>query len=165
MRDLTPDSRLTQGTGCALNTTAGSANCSDIGTLHENFNKLLQTSAEGAAAQCSGGADGTTCGTDWSSSTWDGSQGLGQSLSALEIILANLPAVQIRNVNTTGTVITGSGSNGTATGSNNNNSSSGTSGTPSSSTSAPASTNAADGYAASTLALLAGVGFAVAFLV
>lgn len=52
---------------------------------------MLQQSAKGAAAQCSGGANGTTCGSDWSSSAWDGTQGLGQDLSALNIIVANLP--------------------------------------------------------------------------
>lgn len=50
----------------------------------------LQTSAKGAAAQCSGGSDGKTCGRHWYSSTWDGKQGVGEQMSALSIIQANL---------------------------------------------------------------------------
>lgn len=46
----------------------------------------LRASAEGAAAQCSGGNDGTTCGRSWHSSTWDGKKGLGEQMSALSVI-------------------------------------------------------------------------------
>ncbi|KAK3714488.1 hydrolase 76 protein [Vermiconidia calcicola] len=74
---------------------------------------VLQASALGAAAQCSGGKDGTTCGSDWASTKWDKSQGLGQDLSALEILLANIPEKQVRTVNGTST----SGRPGTPTGS------------------------------------------------
>ncbi|KAK5120625.1 hypothetical protein LTR85_005983 [Meristemomyces frigidus] len=144
MRDMTLDSTLRQGTGCSLNDTRSSANCSNIGTLHENINELLQNSAMGAAAQCSGGAEGTKCGTDWRSSTWDGTQGLGQSLSALEVVLANLPAVQLRTVNSTGSVAAVAGSNGTSSTAGNSSSGTGTgTSTPSSSASVPASLNAA----------------------
>lgn len=38
--------------------------------------KLL-TSAKGAALQCSGGSDGTTCGRKWYQATWDGKYGVG----------------------------------------------------------------------------------------
>ena len=47
---------------------------------------FLIASAQAAAAQCSGGADGVTCGTHWTESTYDGTNGVGQQLSALETI-------------------------------------------------------------------------------
>ena len=50
----------------------------------------LQKSAEGAAKQCSGGRDGTTCGTRWTESKYDGKTGLEQEYSAFNVILANL---------------------------------------------------------------------------
>lgn len=50
----------------------------------------LQTCAQGAAAQCSGGSDGTTCGRTWYSSTWDGKTGPGEQMSAMSVIQANL---------------------------------------------------------------------------
>ncbi|KAK4503946.1 hypothetical protein PRZ48_004861 [Zasmidium cellare] len=75
---------------------------------------ILRTSAQGAAAQCSGGDDGTTCGFDWSSSEWDGTSGIGQDLDALEVFLANLPAKALKTANDT-SATGGSGSNGTST--------------------------------------------------
>ncbi len=50
----------------------------------------LQSSAEGAAKQCSGGDSGTACGTQWTKEKYDGNTGLGQELSALNVFLANL---------------------------------------------------------------------------
>ena len=50
----------------------------------------LQSSAEGAAKQCSGGDNGTACGMHWTKSEYDGKTGLGQELSALNVFLANL---------------------------------------------------------------------------
>ena len=50
----------------------------------------LQHSAKGAAAQCSGGKNGTLCGFKWTRPKWDGSQGAGQQLGALNVVLANL---------------------------------------------------------------------------
>ena len=47
---------------------------------------LLQASASGAAASCSGGPDGQTCGSTWYTGRWDGSTGVGQQLAALEIM-------------------------------------------------------------------------------
>ena len=47
---------------------------------------LLQASAQAAAASCAGGPSGRMCGTKWYVGGWDGSQGLGQQLSALETI-------------------------------------------------------------------------------
>ena len=53
---------------------------------------LLQNSATKAAAQCSGNKYGRSsiCGAKWTSSTWDGTDGIGQSMSALSVIQANL---------------------------------------------------------------------------
>lgn len=70
-------------------------------TTHQRIDFILQQSAQGAAAQCSGGTHGTTCGNDWASSTWDGSSGLGQDLSALNIILANIPIGYLATINDT----------------------------------------------------------------
>lgn len=39
---------------------------------------------------CSGGSDGHTCGLDWSKGAWDGYYGLGEQMSALEVILNRL---------------------------------------------------------------------------
>lgn len=48
---------------------------------------LLRPSAQAAARSCSGGSDGVTCGAKWYLDVgWDGSWGLGQELSALEVI-------------------------------------------------------------------------------
>ncbi|RLV92362.1 Mannan endo-16-alpha-mannosidase DFG5 [Spathaspora sp. JA1] len=48
----------------------------------------LQKSAQGAAASCSGGSDGISCGSDWSLGSWDGVYGLGEQASALETIIS-----------------------------------------------------------------------------
>lgn len=51
----------------------------------------LKASALAAAAQCIGGTDGTTCGTKWTAGPkWDGASGVGQQMSALEVIQSNL---------------------------------------------------------------------------
>lgn len=52
--------------------------------------ELLKASAVGAAASCSGGGDSTTCGSRWYINGWDQISGLGQQLSALEVIYALL---------------------------------------------------------------------------
>lgn len=44
-----------------------------------------------AAAQCIGGESGTDCGTKWTmNGVYDGKTGMGQQMSALQIITANL---------------------------------------------------------------------------
>jgi len=115
---------LARGLANALTLTSASNNASSnplASSLRTRIRGILQTSATGAAAQCSGGSSGTICGSDWSSARWDGTQGLGQSLSALEVILANLPARPLAAVNSTmptpgnGTIPSGS----PAVGSNN----------------------------------------------
>lgn len=51
----------------------------------------LRPSAEAAAKQCSGGSNGKQCGISWTTrSQWDSYTGVGQQLSALEVIQSNL---------------------------------------------------------------------------
>jgi mannan endo-1,6-alpha-mannosidase len=57
-----------------------------------NIQPMLEASALAAAASCSGGADGVTCGTKWYTNAWDGTWGAGQQLSALEVVQALLIA-------------------------------------------------------------------------
>ena len=54
---------------------------------------LIQTSAMGAAGQCSGGASGTVCGRQWWRKDYDGFSGVGEQMSALSIITANLISI------------------------------------------------------------------------
>lgn len=52
---------------------------------------VLHASAAAAALQCSGGANGRMCGLSWSkNSTWDGTQGVGQQMAAMEVIQSTL---------------------------------------------------------------------------
>lgn len=64
----------------------------------------LQASAQAAAKQCVGGANGRTCGRQWYSTTWDGSKGVGQQMSALAVIGATqiTPAMVPLTANTGG---------------------------------------------------------------
>ncbi|KKY14445.1 putative glycosyl hydrolase family 76 protein [Phaeomoniella chlamydospora] len=64
----------------------------------------LYASAQGAAAQCIGGTNGRMCGRRWYSTTWDGSSGVGQQMSALSVIGANLmkPSIAPLSANTGG---------------------------------------------------------------
>lgn len=48
--------------------------------------KRLLASARAAADSCSGGVDNVTCGTRWYVGGWDGVFGVGQQLSALEVV-------------------------------------------------------------------------------
>ncbi|RAR05637.1 glycoside hydrolase family 76 protein [Stemphylium lycopersici] len=52
--------------------------------------EYLTASAVGAAKSCSGGEDGKTCGSKWYTGGWDGTSGVGQQLSALEVTQALL---------------------------------------------------------------------------
>jgi mannan endo-1,6-alpha-mannosidase len=68
---------------------------------------ILQTSAMGAAAACTAGPYGNTCGAKWYINASDGTSGLGQQLAAMEVMYAllvnettppaYLPNVAIRN--------------------------------------------------------------------
>ena len=52
---------------------------------------LLASSAAAAAKQCSGGTNERMCGICWlNGSVWDGTQGAGQQMAALEAFLGNL---------------------------------------------------------------------------
>ena len=57
---------------------------------YDTLQPLLHSSAQGAAGQCSGGNNGQTCGRMWYQSTWDGKSGVGEQMSALSVIQANL---------------------------------------------------------------------------
>lgn len=54
--------------------------------LKSSVMPLLESSASAAAQACSGGTDGHTCGLNWETSGWDGKYGLGEQVSALEMI-------------------------------------------------------------------------------
>lgn len=51
---------------------------------------LLASSAQAAAQSCVGGTTGNVCGTKWTQAGWDGNYGVGQQMSALEVIQSNL---------------------------------------------------------------------------
>ncbi|CAI4896243.1 CKB_collapsed_G0042840.mRNA.1.CDS.1 [Saccharomyces cerevisiae] len=52
----------------------------------DTIDDLIKTSAEAAAKSCNGGTDGHTCGLNWQKQTNDGYYGLGEQMSALEVI-------------------------------------------------------------------------------
>jgi len=43
-----------------------------------------------AATSCTGGTDGNSCGLRWTTGAFDGSLGVGEQMSALEVIQSNL---------------------------------------------------------------------------
>ncbi|GME99242.1 unnamed protein product [Ambrosiozyma monospora] len=55
-----------------------------------NIMDYLYKSAEAAAVSCSGGTDGVTCGQKWTTGSYDGLYGLGEQLSALEVMQSTL---------------------------------------------------------------------------
>lgn len=78
----------------------------------------LRASALAAAKTCTGGPNGTSCGLKWTDQKWDGSRGLGEQMSALEVFQSNLvhevaPPVTGANGGTSrGNPAAGSGPNG-----------------------------------------------------
>ncbi|KAK3063589.1 hypothetical protein LTS18_014345 [Coniosporium uncinatum] len=54
--------------------------------LGDRIMALLRTNAEAAAESCTGGTDGVTCGTKWYVGGYDGAWGVGQQMSALEVV-------------------------------------------------------------------------------
>lgn len=60
--------------------------------LTDSILPYLQASASAAAESCTGGTDGVTCGTKWTVGKWDGAYGVGQQMSALQVVQANLIA-------------------------------------------------------------------------
>lgn len=57
-----------------------------IPSLTDEIMDRLRTSAAAAAQSCSGGSDGHTCGLNWFYGGWDGVWGLGEQISALQVI-------------------------------------------------------------------------------
>ncbi|KAK0633600.1 glycosyl hydrolase family 76-domain-containing protein [Immersiella caudata] len=58
---------------------------------HDRIKPLLLASAKAAASTCKGGANGRMCGLKWTEfGKWDGSQGVGQQMAAMEVVLANI---------------------------------------------------------------------------
>jgi len=52
---------------------------------------LLRSSAAAAMAHCCGGGSGRVCGLKWAQrGVWDGSEGVGQQMAALEVLQTNL---------------------------------------------------------------------------
>ncbi|KAJ3957057.1 hypothetical protein N0V92_006369 [Colletotrichum tropicale] len=59
--------------------------------LHDRVMDKLRPSSIAAAAQCKGGSNGRMCGLKWTENgTWDGMQGVGEQMAALEVTLSNL---------------------------------------------------------------------------
>ena len=61
-----------------------------VPSLRSNVRALLVPSGEAAVEACSGGPSGSQCGTKWYVGGFDGVTGLGQEMSALEVILGTL---------------------------------------------------------------------------
>jgi mannan endo-1,6-alpha-mannosidase len=62
-----------------------------VPSLADQIWPYIKASGVAAAAQCSGGADGNTCGMKWTQqAVWDGSSGVGQQMSALSAVGANM---------------------------------------------------------------------------
>ena len=51
---------------------------------------ILQTSAMAAVSTCTGGSDGNQCGLKWYQGSNDNSLGVGEQMSALEVVQSNL---------------------------------------------------------------------------
>lgn len=57
-----------------------------VPSVQSTVDELLKQSALAAAASCSGGRDGHTCGLNWNKKAYDEIYGLGEQMSALEVI-------------------------------------------------------------------------------
>ncbi|KAL2393304.1 Mannan endo-1,6-alpha-mannosidase DCW1 [Exophiala dermatitidis] len=57
---------------------------------YSSLKPILEASAKAAAAVCTGGSNGTSCGLKWTTGSFDGSTGVGEQMSALEVIQSNL---------------------------------------------------------------------------
>ncbi|KAI6782568.1 uncharacterized protein J7T54_003580 [Emericellopsis cladophorae] len=55
---------------------------------YDRLSPLLRASAVAAAGQCTGGANGRMCGSKWSTLENDGTEGIGQQMSAMEVTLS-----------------------------------------------------------------------------
>ncbi|QIX01022.1 hypothetical protein AMS68_006539 [Peltaster fructicola] len=83
--------------------------------LSDSINTYLAASASAAAAQCIGGTSGSDCGTLWfNNGKWDGTTGVGQEMSAMQVIQSNLVKYsKLAVTNTTGGTSQGNPSAGT----------------------------------------------------
>jgi mannan endo-1,6-alpha-mannosidase len=81
---------------------------------YNTIKPLLKASATAAAQQCDGTAFSNACGFRWiDGSTWDGTNGVGQQMSVLEVIQANLiDEAKVLVTNTTGGTSVGDSSAG-----------------------------------------------------
>lgn len=57
-----------------------------VPSTYDTIRTWLVDSANAAAWSCVGGTDGHTCGLSWTNGTWDGNYGLGEQMSALEVM-------------------------------------------------------------------------------
>jgi len=90
--------------------------------IYNDVMTYVSTSAKAAALQCSGGPNGQMCGQKWTQGAqWDGTMGVGQQMSALEVIQANLiDLVDVPVTNKTGGTSQGNaGAGGSSGGSSN----------------------------------------------
>lgn len=93
--------------------------------LYDTIFPYLEASAKGAAGQCDGGTDGMTCGQEWNATTWDGTYGIGQQMSALSVIQSMMinvetlktPLTTSTGGNSTSNPNAGTGSSGSSSGS------------------------------------------------
>lgn len=123
--------------------------------IHDQVMQTLRTSAKAAALQCSGGDNGRHCGLQWTKgATWDGSQGVGQQMAALEVIIST----QIDRVHAPLTNSTG----GTSVG--NNNAGSGSGGSATGLVDTPVTTGDRAGAGILTAVLLVGLGGGIAWM-
>lgn len=115
------------------------SNGTSAGTVDMGIKSILNDSAKAAAAQCTGGQNGTRCGSSWYETEGqnDGNFGLGQELNALEVFLGALPGKELRRANGTASSSTSGSGNGNGTGTQ---SSTGGSATPNSAASLSMST-------------------------
>lgn len=79
---------------------------------YDTISDFLLTSAKAAAAQCTGGDKGRACGLRWvhngKTGEWDGTTGVGEEMSALEVIQSTLfEQIDAPVTNTTGGTSTG----------------------------------------------------------
>lgn len=57
---------------------------------HDTITKKIAASAQAAIKSCTGGKSGNKCGLKWTTGSNDGSTGVGESMSALEVVQSNL---------------------------------------------------------------------------
>lgn len=57
---------------------------------HDEIMPMLRASAVAAAKTCTGGPNGRSCGLKWTLEHWDGSNGVGEQLSVMEVLQSNL---------------------------------------------------------------------------